>query len=301
MMVRSEAELKLQEMLKVLRPARASWRGQVFCLSQIDSASEAQTLEKIVCSVVNDAIADKEGSTYITHDHDVILLCTSVTKKQLDDIEAEVSRHIPDKLRGVLSGFSYSFDLGIAFEDICAYANKKSELYKAKLETHGTAEKTLYSKTSIQNTSANTHVGKNSSPDILAVRIARKQTRVLLVEDDTMSLHLARKTLMPEYEVFAATSGMDAQAAYVLHAPDVVFLDIGLPDITGHAVLKNILKCDPTAYVVMLSGNSTREDILKAMHTGAKGFVGKPFSKAKLHQYISQCPTHHGSTMLQSF
>ena len=109
-------------------------------------------------------------------------------------------------------------------------------------------------------------------------------------------MHLTKRVLEEDYTVITAADGASAKQAYLLHAPDVVFLDIGLPDINGHDVLKNIISADPTAYVVMLSANSSRTDILRAMQTGAKGFVGKPFSKAKLVQYITQAPTFHANT-----
>ena len=80
---------------------------------------------------------------------------------------------------------------------------------------------------------------------------------------------------------------------YVTHAPDVLFLDIELPDITGHDVLQKVLEMDPDAFVIMLSGNGNKENIFKAMKTGAKGFVGKPFTKDKLLQYILKCPKAH--------
>jgi FixJ family two-component response regulator len=52
--------------------------------------------------------------------------------------------------------------------------------------------------------------------------------------------------------------------------------------------LEKIVYLDPQASVVMLSGNSFRDEIVKAMKQGAKGFVGKPFSRAKLLHYINQ-------------
>ena len=77
---------------------------------------------------------------------------------------------------------------------------------------------------------------------------------------------------------------------YVNKAPAVRFLDIGLPDIDGHTVLKKVFEIDPDAYVVMFSGNGDKENVMKAVKTGAKGFVGKPFTKDKLYQYIDKSP-----------
>ena len=84
--------------------------------------------------------------------------------------------------------------------------------------------------------------------------------------------------------------GQGALMGYVNKAPDVLFLDIGLPDIDGHAVLEKIFKLDPDAYVVMFSGNKDRDNVMKAVELGAKGFVGKPFTSEKLLQYIQKSP-----------
>ncbi len=89
---------------------------------------------------------------------------------------------------------------------------------------------------------------------------------------------------------------------YTNIAPDILFLDINLPDVTGHELLEKILILDPDAYVIMLSGNCDRDNITQAISKGAKGFIAKPFTKDKLFQYIDRCPTialkqHSDSTL----
>jgi two-component system chemotaxis response regulator CheY len=115
---------------------------------------------------------------------------------------------------------------------------------------------------------------------------------VLLVEDDPVSLHLTRKALGTECQVITAQNGMEARNAYVLNAPDLVFLDIGLPDVDGHKVLERLLALEPGAHVIMLSGNSYRQEIVKAVQAGAKGFIGKPFTREKLLQALRTSPAY---------
>lgn len=124
-----------------------------------------------------------------------------------------------------------------------------------------------------------------------ASRKNRTRSEILVVEDDMFSRKLVTGSLSKEYSVQGVKDGKEAVRQYALHGPDVMFLDIELPDVTGHEVLKKIRSFDPDAYIVMLSGKGDKDNILRAVQAGAKGFVGKPFTKEKLLQYISQCPT----------
>ena len=62
-----------------------------------------------------------------------------------------------------------------------------------------------------------------------------------------------------------------------------------MPAISGHDFLKKIFDLDPHAFVVMLSGHSDRSNKTKAKQLGAKGFIGKPFSREDIYGYINEC------------
>ena len=96
--------------------------------------------------------------------------------------------------------------------------------------------------------------------------------------------------MQKKYKVYATQDGQGAVLNYLNKAPDVVFLDIDLPDMSGHDVLSKIFALDPEAYIIMFSGNGDRGNVLKAIERGAKGFVGKPFSQDKLTHYIQKSP-----------
>ncbi len=123
-----------------------------------------------------------------------------------------------------------------------------------------------------------------------AKRSARKRLVVMVVEDDLFTQRLVNMTLKGEYDVVEAGSATEALMVYGGTAPDAVFLDIELPDASGHVVLSKLLAFDPAAYIVMLSGNSIKENILAALEKGAQGFVTKPFAKEKLLHYLHSCP-----------
>lgn len=121
-------------------------------------------------------------------------------------------------------------------------------------------------------------------------RAARKALQILVIEDDLFSRRMIGVALTPDFDAAFAESGTSGIREYLGLAPDVVFLDINLPDISGLEVLHKLREIDPDAYVVMLSGNGSADNVMQAVQNGAKGFVGKPFARDKLHQMIKRSP-----------
>lgn len=138
----------------------------------------------------------------------------------------------------------------------------------------------------------NLHIAPELIASLAERRKNRKHIEVMVVEDDPFSLTLVNRSLRPTYRVTCAQDGYDAVATYALKAPDIIFLDIELPDASGHDVLHKLLSIDPDAFIVMLSGNGSKENVLSAMNNGAKGFIGKPFAQEKLLGYIQRTPAY---------
>jgi two-component system, chemotaxis family, chemotaxis protein CheY len=132
---------------------------------------------------------------------------------------------------------------------------------------------------------------RKTAEQIAAQRKLRNEPILMIIEDDHFSRRLVESVLQKQYCLIDLPSAEAALSTYANIAPDVLFLDINLPDVTGHELLEKILALDPKAYVVMLSGNADRNNVIQAMQNGAIGFVAKPFSRDKLFQYIERCPT----------
>lgn len=140
---------------------------------------------------------------------------------------------------------------------------------------------------------------RHDAAQIAALRRQRSEPVLMIIEDDTFSRRLVENVLQKQYEMHGLDSGDGALTTYADLAPDILFLDINLPDVTGHELLEKIITLDPKAYVVMISGNADKGNILQAMERGAVGFVAKPFSREKLFQYIERCPTITGKEKVQ--
>ena len=129
--------------------------------------------------------------------------------------------------------------------------------------------------------------------EVKKLRKNRVPLHVMVVEDDPLTRRIVTNAFKENYALITAANAQEAVVNYLLHAPDIVFLDIGLPDASGFDVLHQIMASDKDAYVVMFSSNSYLDNITTALSNGASGFVAKPFKKEKMHQYIQDSALHH--------
>ncbi|HEX2314070.1 MAG TPA: response regulator [Thermomonospora sp.] len=107
-------------------------------------------------------------------------------------------------------------------------------------------------------------------------------TRVLLVEDDPGLVRALRINLRTRgYTVDAAPDGRTALDLAARHSPDVVVLDLGLPDMDGVEVITG-LRGWLTAPIIVLSARHGSRDKVRALDTGADDYVTKPFGMDEL-------------------
>ena len=102
---------------------------------------------------------------------------------------------------------------------------------------------------------------------------------------------MVAKAKRQKLETAVAYEGLKGFDMIPEFCPDLILLDIGLPDSSGLEVLDLIMENNPHAYVVMLSGNDDIINISKTLEAGAQGFVAKPFKKEKLLHYINEYTT----------
>jgi two-component system chemotaxis response regulator CheY len=113
----------------------------------------------------------------------------------------------------------------------------------------------------------------------------------VLVVDDAAFMRLTLKTMLEEngYEVVGnAENGAKAIEMYKILKPEIVTMDITMPDMDGIAALGEIIKFDPKAIVVMLSAMGQEGKIREAVLLGAKGFIIKPFKEDILLKALSK-------------
>ena len=111
--------------------------------------------------------------------------------------------------------------------------------------------------------------------------------RVLIVDDDkniltTLKIHLEDLG----WEVLTAGSGNDALQIFVKHTPQVVFLDLKLPDLSGLEVLEKIKVTDVKSYVVVITAYATIDTAVSAVKLGAFDYLPKPFTPSQVEHLL---------------
>lgn len=110
-----------------------------------------------------------------------------------------------------------------------------------------------------------------------------------LVVDDAIFMRTVLKKMLTEagYEVIGeAGNGIEAIEAAGKLKPDVVTLDITMPEMDGIQAIESILKASPDSKVIMCSAMGQQTKVMEAIKKGAKDFIVKPFEKNRVLQAI---------------
>ena len=106
--------------------------------------------------------------------------------------------------------------------------------------------------------------------------------QILVVEDDSPIRNLIATTLKThDYKYLLAQNGEEAIIQASTHDPDVVFLDLGLPDMDGVEIIKKIREWSNMP-IIVISARSEDEDKIEALDAGADDYLTKPFSVEEL-------------------
>jgi len=111
----------------------------------------------------------------------------------------------------------------------------------------------------------------------------------IMVVDDAVFIRKVLKGILSElgYNVVAeASTGKEAIEQVTKIKPDIVTLDITLPDMSGIDVLKEIKKVNPFVQIIMVSALSGQEAVMQALKEGAVNYITKPFSKEKIENVL---------------
>lgn len=113
--------------------------------------------------------------------------------------------------------------------------------------------------------------------------------RILIIDDDESNRESLEMYLSEEgHDVVSAGTGERGVTKYREHNPDLVILDIRLPDIDGFAVLARLKEVNPDVKVIMITAYHDEHTIKKAMDLGAFAYVKKPIDLSDFESVISR-------------
>lgn len=113
---------------------------------------------------------------------------------------------------------------------------------------------------------------------------------VLVVDDAAFMRMMIRDILAKEgYLIHEAVNGRDAVEKYGELQPDLVTMDITMPEMSGLEALRAIRATDPAARVLMVSAMGQQKMIMEALEAGALDFLVKPFQPTKVVTTVQKC------------
>ena len=123
--------------------------------------------------------------------------------------------------------------------------------------------------------------------------------KILIVEDDNdlRDTLVEQLSLHEEFEASAVDTGAKGASAAKANSPDLVLMDVGLPDTDGREVVRSLRKGGFKAPIIMLTGHDTDSDTILGLESGANDYVTKPFRFAVLFS-VGPYSFRPGSKML---
>ncbi|MCX6079892.1 MAG: response regulator [Chloroflexi bacterium] len=113
--------------------------------------------------------------------------------------------------------------------------------------------------------------------------------KILIVDDaEFLRVRLTKMLDTDGFQVFQAENGLKAVEVYKEIHPDVVLMDVTMPEMDGLTALKTIIGFDPKARIIMLTALGQESVVLEAVKSGARDFIVKPFEHDRVMKAISK-------------
>ncbi len=125
--------------------------------------------------------------------------------------------------------------------------------------------------------------------------------KILIIEDEPAILLGLKDELSQEFEVFTAPKGQDGLKIAVDNNPDLVILDLILPDIDGFSVCKELKEKGVDSSVIMVTARDQTVDKVKGLELGADDYVTKPFDLEELKARINAVLRRRDKASIQQY
>lgn len=235
--------------------------------TQIKSTPSQWTLISIRLSNIHTSPPDKiqrtlleyfceeEGFSVITNDHRILLVINELNEEHYPVIKQNITQHLNgNKHRIIIQRFTPAI-LNTLNKHICAIST--------------IPEVSLYNK-----------------------REKRSDNIILIADDDTFIRTVLKKLLSKHADIYEAENSDDVITAYEEYNPDIIILDIHMPEKNGIDLIKDLFEIDPEPFIIITSADSVKENVIRSISHGAAGFLSKPIQSERLYRLVAQCLTH---------
>ena len=123
------------------------------------------------------------------------------------------------------------------------------------------------------------------------MRGQNKSNVVMIADDDLFIRKVISSSVKDFADIVEVVDGAEVLEAYKKCQPDMLFLDIHLPNISGLELIRPLQKADAGAFIVMCSADASTDNAFKIKQRGARAFLTKPFDKARVVHLFNKCPT----------
>ncbi|MBF0507637.1 MAG: response regulator [Deltaproteobacteria bacterium] len=124
-----------------------------------------------------------------------------------------------------------------------------------------------------------------------------KSLSFMLVDDSNITIKKLTNMIeeLGHRVIFVANTGQHAANEYMAVKPDMVTMDITMPDMDGIEATRRIVAQDKNALIIMITSHGQEQMVIEAIEAGAKGYVLKPVNKDKLKEHIEQVFAKYGA------
>jgi two-component system chemotaxis response regulator CheY len=284
--IEQKAEERLIQLLEQLKIQPKSLHAMVIAISKFPIPEEEQrSHHNTIKQYLTTHSKLEKPYIFLCSDQDIIVIASAISNQLYREIGADLFNLTQT---AKLEAYIQHHDLSLETPKLLALIQPKWTLLCQNQQQQKKQQEDAENKRK-QDDILNLAI-PNQWPKLIDTRKQRTKPDILIVEDDLFSRRLVDNVLRRDYALTSVGDGRTALEHYLTHLPNMIFLDIDLPDISGHLLLKKIITIDPDAYIIMLSGNGDKKNVMQAIENGAKGFVAKPFTKEKLLHYIERCP-----------
>lgn len=257
-----DAQSELEHLARLIAEKPMSWRGWTALRIEVSGLHPLQQEDALqwAKSILDVHLQGRPGHLYFCPDNNIYFIVRAPGAGLLEEAGQQISAMI--------------FDESHTNQDFMVYDLTHDHLTFAQHIFDQSEKQIIPQKCSIPHSGSKGH------------------KRVLLVEDDVVTRWMVSQSLKNKCDFAVASTASKAYAMVQSFRPDLVFLDIGLPDESGEKVLEWLKDFNPHTTVIMFSGQHNLTRIAETLSNGADGFISKPFLKEDLLSYLRESNAH---------